>query len=101
METLSLPLVGGVSQEVAVSGSTVEKVTVGIHDVDRIQKVIELPRFAYAPVRNGQLVGKVRYLLDGEEIASSGLMVQQDVDALPHNPSLWEKIKDFFWGLFH
>ena len=33
METLSLPLVGGVSQEVAVSGSTVEKVTVGIHDV--------------------------------------------------------------------
>lgn len=101
METLSLPLVGGVSQEIAVSGDTVEKVTVGVHDVDRIQKVIELPRFVYAPVRNGQLVGKVKYLLDGEEIASSGLTAQQDVEAIPYTPSLWEKIKDFLWRLFH
>ena len=100
-ETFSLPLAGGTSQEVMVSGSTVEKATVGIYDVDRIQKVIELPRFAYAPVRNGQLVGKIRYLLDGEEIASSGLVVRQDVEAIPYTPTFWERVKNFFWQLFH
>lgn len=98
---LALPLVGGVSGEVAVTGNAVVKATVGANDVDRIQRVVELPQFEYAPVRKGQLVGKIHYMLDGKKIASSDLVIQQDVDAIPHEPGFWERVGNFFWNLFH
>ncbi|MCI9273070.1 MAG: D-alanyl-D-alanine carboxypeptidase [Clostridiales bacterium] len=98
---ISLALAGGISQEVTVTGNAPVKATVGAEDVDRIQKVVELPQFEYAPVRKGQLVGKIRYLLDGTEIASSDLVVQQDVEAIPHVPGFWERVGEFFHNLFH
>ena len=35
-----------------------------------MKRVVELPRFAYAPIEPGQVLGTVRYELDGKTVAA-------------------------------
>lgn len=52
-------------------------------NLEEIETVIELPEKIYAPVSNGQEIGTVRYLYNGEEIASSALISNVDIERHP------------------
>lgn len=53
------------SLEVLLSGS---------EDKEKIETVIEVPEKVYAPIEVGQVVGKVKYVYEGQELGSANLV---------------------------
>lgn len=52
-------------------------------ETEKVETVIELPEKIYAPVTNGQEIGRVRYLYDGQEIANTVLISNTDIERHP------------------
>lgn len=92
-----LPVVGGEEQSVSavIAGDTVflEKRS----EKDKIKQEIYLPRFQYAPITCGDVVGEVRYVLNGKLLATSEI-VSNDSVAVYNKPNFFEKIFDLFRG---
>ncbi len=93
---------GNVS-EVFVAGGEDETVSVELAgDIeflsrkgDKIERVVYLPRFIYAPISRGDVVGKVEYLKNGELIETASL-VSSDTVKEHKEPSFFEKILKIF-----
>ena len=70
-------------------------------DHGKITCVVELPRFEFAPIGNGQEVGQLRFTEirnDGtaHELGTVVLYACYDVEAVPYRQSLWDRIKALF-----
>lgn len=63
--------------------------------LDTIEKVIELPESAQAPVSAGEQAGTVRYMLNGTEIGSVPILYAQDIVKAGYTDYL-QKIIGFF-----
>lgn len=101
IESKTLCTAGEYTYAVAVSGGKDDHVIVKNSDTVRlilprngkkIEYKIELPRFLYAPVQEGEVVGRIAFYLDGKEIASSDLVTASSVDKFP----IKKRIFDFF-----
>ena len=71
-------------------------------DENKVIREIELPEFCQAPIQKGQIIGKVNYHINGKIIGSNDLTASKDIKAKPkpiHN--FWNKVSDFFKGLFN
>lgn len=88
----SLPVTGGLARSVQVRGSEGEAVVIPRDAAGRVKRIVELPRFVYAPVMEQQAVGRVRYILDGQEIAETVLTAQGCAEQPPKEKSLWERL---------
>ena len=97
---LSVPVAGGVKDSVAVTAGRAEEVSIRAGDEEKIKCVTELPRFVYAPVREGELVGSLRYTLNGKTIAEAPLTAAEDVQSPPPRKSLFQRIRDRIGSLF-
>lgn len=65
-------------------------------EVRFVRSEIELPRFVWAPLENGETVGIVRFMLNGEEIGHSELYADSEVPELPPvKKSFWKRL--FEW----
>ncbi|MCQ2433584.1 MAG: hypothetical protein MJ175_13360, partial [Clostridia bacterium] len=58
-------------------------------------KQVELPHILFAPVYQGDRLGRVRYFQSGACIGELPLYAAEDV-ALYVKPTLWERIRAFF-----
>lgn len=97
----SVPVVGGQAESVLVQGQALPKpLTLSESQYQSLKRVVELPRFLYAPVEPQQVIGRVRYDLDGKTVASVPLSACDPVSALVLKPSFWQKITAWFQGLF-
>ena len=57
--------------------------------------------FLYAPVTEGERVGRVQYLLDGQEIYSVPILAGEDLAVSePPEPAGWEKFWETVKGWF-
>ena len=67
---------------------------------------VELPRFAYAGIRENEILGQIRFFCDidrdgsAEEIATIPLQAKYGVEKYAPKQSLWERILAFFKALF-
>lgn len=93
-----VPVVGGGKPSAAVRGMAGGTVSLPAVDAARIQRRVLLPRFLYAPVRAGDQVGRVQYLVDGREIYSLPILAQEDVGAQEREPGFWERVRDRVFG---
>ncbi len=92
-----LPVTGGASFDTLVYGEEETGSPLLKEEAARVERRVELPRFLYAPVREGTPVGAVTYWLDGERIAVFRLYAGEDVPLREQEePSLWDKIAKFF-----
>lgn len=75
-----LPVKGGVKEEVEVRYQKEFRYldTQG-NALDQIEKVIDLPEIAHAPVAEGVQVGVARYMLDGTEIGNVPILYAQEI----------------------
>ena len=48
-------------------------------DKKRIEKIFDIPHTLTAPLKDGDVVGSVKYMLNGEEIGKSDVFVKGDV----------------------
>ena len=50
-------------------------------DSERIEKTVLLPHFIYAPAHSGEVFGQVIYFLDGDVLAASDIILDQEISA--------------------
>ena len=92
-----VPVVGGEKNSVTVMGDRDFRVIVSAEDKDKIERKVLLDRFLYAPVKEGQQVGRIEYTLRGERFGGTALKAAADVPEQKARGGLWEWIK----GLLH
>lgn len=77
--SIQIPVVGGVTDSVSLKGSAGNDVTVDSDEANNIKRTVELPKFVYAPLENGQVVGKIRYTLNSNTIATTDIVDRKSV----------------------
>ncbi len=98
----NLYLVGAVQDSVSLRAGQGVKLTLSQADASRVTSRVLLPRFAYAPIGEGERLGQVQYLLDGQEIYSVPIFAGEAVEAVPApKPTGWEKFWSNLTGWFH
>lgn len=91
-----LPCVGGESDSVPVMG---ESGAVTVCDGDRakdVEKKIYLDSFVYAPVNEGDVLGRIDCILDGKVVRSIPLTAVEGVKAQKIKKNLLQRIKEKF-----
>ena len=98
----SVPVVGAQQDTVWVKAKESGRVVLKEGEDSRLQREVELPRFLYGPLTQGQQVGLVRYTLEGETVWETPLLVQEDIAAIPAKKSwlsrLWDTVCRWFGG---
>lgn len=91
----TLHLVGAAVDSVPLRAGQEVKLTLSREDADRVTSRILLPKFAYAPISEGERLGRVQYLLDGQEVYSVPIFAGETVGAIAApEPTGWES----FWS---
>ncbi len=80
-EIWTLPVVGGVVEEITAVGQKAGRVTLQIGEEAQITRTVKLPRFLYAPVQTGEQVGEVEYSLNGETLLTAPILARENVTA--------------------
>lgn len=96
-----LPMVGGSVNEVTAFVKDKVSLTLAKGDKNKVEKVVEVPTFLYAPLKQGQIIGKVKYKLGDQILAYNDLIVSKDEDFVKQNKNWWQKICGFFCGIFN
>lgn len=94
--SLDVPCVGGERDSVRVCGAEDFSAVVRREDADRVKRRVLLDSFLYAPVKKGDAVGKIVYMLDGRELGSVRLLADNSNNEIKIKKSLLETIKEFF-----
>lgn len=101
-----IPVVGSDGGTAGVVAVQVPAAALAEGEEAKLQRTVHVPRFLYAPVKAGDIVGRIDYTLDGAVVASERLAADREV-ALNFDPdavkpgfweNLWHKIKNFFTG---
>lgn len=65
-----------------------------------IRRIVELPRFAYAPLTEGQTLGRLVWYIDTSDgrvyIGEAPLTAQYGIEAVTYRLSLWERLTEIF-----
>ena len=87
---IALPVTGGTAPSVALVQTESPSLVEAAGEDAPLGEKIFAPNFAYAPVREGDIVGKIVYYKGGQPVAESPLAAAGDVPALPpEEPAGW------------
>lgn len=92
-----LPVVGGVSDTVTVTGKLSGTLSLLSGEEQSLIEVRYLPRFAYAPICQGDELGTIELALGGTVLYSAPLTAVFDVAEKPKQ-GFWERVRDLFGG---
>lgn len=95
-ENITVDLVGGNEDKLNVTTKSPLKVIVERENADKISKTINLPNFVYAPVKEGQVVGKIEYYVGRKKVGENELIAKNEVKSIKKE----NFIKKFFKRLF-
>ncbi len=86
-----MPVSGGEDDHVMLENY--QKVTVIIpRDKNEIKCTVELPRFLIAPVNTGEVIGRLVFYLDGEEIAQADITAKSSVADRQSKTNLFNRL---------
>ena len=85
--TYAVAVAGGKDDHVVVKNLDTVRLILPRNE-HKIEYKIELPRFLYAPVQEGEVVGRIVFYLDGKEIAHSNLITASSVEKIPTRKKL-------------
>jgi D-alanyl-D-alanine carboxypeptidase/D-alanyl-D-alanine carboxypeptidase (penicillin-binding protein 5/6) len=92
-----IPVVGGVTDRVRyrLEGPVSAVLPRGDHE---LSTVFEMRRFCYAPVAEGEVLGRVVWYDGGKEIASRPLIAMSDVEIRPKENGFFRWLRQLFAG---
>lgn len=76
--------------------SDVSSVLVPKNNSNKIETKLEMGDYIEAPAEYGKFIGKVSFLLEGKEILSSNIVVDDNVEKVDFNFLMFSMLKDFF-----
>ena len=88
--------VGGESDSVTVTGEKPVSIVVSSDDKDKIERKIYLDSFLYAPVKQGDNVGRIEYSLNGKMIEENKIVAVDSINSIKENKNIFTMIKDLF-----
>lgn len=80
-DDLFVPVTGGVRERVQAVPAAEPRAALLEWEYDTLVREVELPRFVYAPVQAGQVLGKIRLLSGDKVVWQSTLVAEGDVPA--------------------
>lgn len=89
-----IPVTGGAVNFVRITNKDPVSITVPV-DHPEVRTVIEAPRFIFAPVTEGRILGYARCFMGNDEIACIPLYADTGCERLPE-PILKDRLLDFF-----
>jgi len=95
-DNIEVNLVGGNADKLKVSTKSPIRVIVERENAEKISKFINLPNFIYAPIKEGQVVGKIEYYVGQEKVGENELVAKSEVKSIKKE----NFIKKFFKRLF-
>ncbi len=98
--SVTLPVVGGTGENVALCGTVGDSVVVNKDDSTKISRIIEIPKFIYAPVETGQVLGTIRYTLNGDTLASTDLVSVGKIPQVTAEKNIFQIFLDRIKNLF-
>ena len=93
---IDLPCVGGEQDMVAVMGESDTALVVENDRAKDIRRTVYLDNFVYAPVEEGEQLGRIDYTLDGKTLKSVPLIAVNGVKVKEVKKNLFQKIKELF-----
>ena len=90
-----MKVLGGKQNSVSLSYEIFDIVTEK-QNAGKIEAVIQLPESISAPLKNGDVVGRVQYTLNGEMIKEIPITVTQDIERLEFFDVFWKMMKNTF-----
>lgn len=81
-EGLSVPVTGGVRDSVEAVPAAEPEAALLEREYDELTREVQLPRFVYAPVQAGQVLGEIRLRSGDKVVWQSALVAGSDVPAL-------------------
>lgn len=104
LSKVTFPVVGGVKDELAVKLSGELSTVLTQEELkNATQRILKQP-FCYAPVQEGDLVGRIQLVYNGNIVGEQMLVAAETVEQkqvdLSEKNSLWNQIKRFFQKLF-
>ena len=92
----SLPVERGVAEQVPlVYAGEFRYLDIQGRDLGRVEKVMELPESAQAPVEQGRQAGVAKYVLDGVELGVVPILYGETVDQAVYRDYLYKIFKEF------
>lgn len=92
-ETFEIPIVGAAKKAVNVTAAA--EISLLTKKGETIGKIIYAPRFLYAPISKGDIVGKIEYLINGELKETVSVVSSESIEAT-EKVTFWSKLFDFF-----
>ena len=92
--SLAIPVAGGASQTIEIRNTEEIGVTLPAA-AGEVKTVIEAPRFLFAPVSEGDAVGRARFFVDGEEVASVTLSAASSCK-IQKKQSFFERVRELY-----
>ena len=86
----NIPVVGSDEEQIEVF---IEPYTVNTLETENISCEVNLPKFLYAPIAKGDILGTVEYKMGDEIIGSVELTALRDISAVSERISFYNKIK--------
>lgn len=90
-----MPVAGGTAQRVELLPTEEPSLSAITGQEQEIEQKIFAPNFCYAPIREGDIIGKIVYYREGQPVGESPLAAAESIDALPpeeHEKTLWERL---------
>ena len=93
--TCRIPVAG--IGELTVKGAEEPKtVALPVSKEGSVRRIVEIPRFLYAPVQKGEQVGCVRYVLEEKTVAEIPLLAGESALLPERTLEWWERVLAFF-----
>lgn len=92
--SLDIPVISGQKSKVLVKSTETSLVLPS--DYKSIEATIEAPHFLYAGLKRGEQIGRVVYTYNGKILASSPLILCEDVPKIKYGINLFEWFKNLF-----
>ncbi len=95
---INIPVMGGIKNSIDLTYTDPGMVTVLDSQFNRIERAICIPKFIYAPISKGQVIGEIQFLLDNKIIGSSIITANEDIKIKEPEPkpSFWQWLINLF-----
>ncbi len=85
------PCIGSESEEVTIKNREALSLILPT-DMGNITRRIILPRYFWAPVKEGDIVGKIEFYSDGEKLGEVALYAEETAERVEYKQNLFERI---------
>ncbi len=97
VDGISINIVGGVNKKSSVKTHIETTAPINSDEVKLLTKQVYINKFYYAPIREGDIVGEIKHYLNGNEVATTTLLANENIQQIERSnkKSFWQKVKEF------